>query len=88
MLTSFHWLEREVYDGYVHTNIASMNPLLFLWKNKIFISRILILHCFIVSSLAHNFNQPLNPATTDVVLLFPRPNASIFWTEETLYIYL
>lgn len=41
MLTSFHWLETEVYDGYVHTNVGNMNPPLFLWKNKIFISEIL-----------------------------------------------
>lgn len=61
-----------------------MNPPLFLWKNKIFKSEILILHYFIVSGLAHNFNQPLNPATTNVLLL-PRPSASILWSEETLY---
>lgn len=41
MLTSFHWLETEVYDGYVHTSVGNMNPPLFLWKNKIFISEIL-----------------------------------------------
>lgn len=85
ILTSFHWLEREVYDVYVHNNTGNMNPSLFLWKNKIFISEVFVLHYFIGFSLVHNFNQLLNPPTTEVVLVLPRPNEYIFWAEETLF---
>lgn len=87
MLTFFHWLKSGVYDGYVHTTIGNMNPPLCLWKSKIFITEIFILHVCITPSRTSPWFQSiyLIHATTDIILILPTPIKSRYGTEEIVY---
>lgn len=64
-----------------------MNPPLCLWKSKIFITEIFILHVCITPSLTGPWFQSISliHTTTDIILILPTPIKSRYGTEEIVY---